>query len=485
MIKSKHIVVIDDRESVNAEVGSIVGKRSHGEIIIKKRPLRTQFDPIKNLTDVTVIELLQSTDVPNLFKVCESNPETPVTVIAGRAAPESIEVFLEFLRRVRFLGKNLFDSERAPLLAHFKSGREFLSLAKNILSSPIHLQEVEWSSQLQLELGKPLLDISKLEVFLRYVLRGTETRHFNRVSTTDFIYKKSSADKRKIAAEHEFYYLLPPAMQPWFVQPFNYLEQEDEASYEMVRYYMADASLQWIHGAWSNEAFQILTDRLFYFFNDVRTTQSCDASSALRSADTLFLEKVITRVRSLEESIDGRKTVEMFAHSGESLTELVDRYKCLYQKHRTRFATSKLAIGHGDSCFSNILYDQHHQFLKFIDPRGAHDEASLWAHPYYDLCKLSHSILGNYDLINHGLFEIVIGTYNTLELRISAPDSVKTLQEIFRRKLESEKINWLALRLGECSLFLSMPALHLDQPNKALAFLLNASRILKDIETYE
>jgi hypothetical protein len=38
------------------------------------------------------------------------------------------------------------------------------------------------------------------------------------------------------------------------------------------------------------------------------------------------------------------------------------------------------------------------------------------------------------------------------------------------------------MRLGEASLFLSMLPLHIDYPNKVIAFMLKASQILDEVE---
>ena len=54
-----------------------------------------------------------------------------------------------------------------------------------------------------------------------------------------------------------------------------------------------------------------------------------------------------------------------------------------------------LVESHGDLCLSNILacYDGN---VRFIDPRGSD---SIWLDEYYDMAKLSQSIMGGYDFI--------------------------------------------------------------------------------------
>ena len=44
----------------------------------------------------------------------------------------------------------------------------------------------------------------------------------------------------------------------------------------------------------------------------------------------------------------------------------------------------RLVVGHGDLCFSNILYSREANLLKLIDPKGALAEEDLYTDPYYD-----------------------------------------------------------------------------------------------------
>ena len=130
---------------------------------------------------------------------------------------------------------------------------------------------------------------------------------------------------------------------------------------------------------------------------------------------------------------------------------VVEKYLRLYEKIAARPAENALAIGHGDLCFSNILYSREANLLKLIDPKGALNEEDMYTDVYYDLAKLSHSICGCYDL--------------------------------FKNYLEKNGFDYVRVRLYEASLFLSMLPYHMDQPGKVFGFLMNAIRILEEVET--
>ena len=113
-----------------------------------------------------------------------------------------------------------------------------------------------------------------------------------------------------------------------------------------------------------------------------------------------------------------------------------------------------------------------------IDPRGALNEAELWTEPCYDVAKLSHSLCGNYDFFNAGLYEI--DRREKPHLRLEHEN--KTAIDIFKTYLDTHHFDFASIRLFEASLFLSMLPLHIDDPEKVLGFILNAIEILQELE---
>ena len=140
-----------------------------------------------------------------------------------------------------------------------------------------------------------------------------------------------------------------------------------------------------------------------------------------------------------------------------------------------------LVVGHGDLCFSNILYSREANLLKLIDPKGALEEADLYTDPYYDLAKLSHSICGCYDFFNSGLYQITMD--RDMNIKLSIDTDPEPYMDIFKKYLQEKGFSYTKVRLYEASLFLSMLPYHMDQPGKVFGFLLNAIRILEEVET--
>ena len=68
-----------------------------------------------------------------------------------------------------------------------------------------------------------------------------------------------------------------------------------------------------------------------------------------------------------------------------------------------------------------------------------------------------------------------------LDLTIDTDNT--SYKEIFKSYLQENGYNYALVRLYEASLFLSMLPYHMDQPGKVFGFLLNAIKILDEVET--
>jgi hypothetical protein len=325
--------------------------------------------------------------------------------------------------------------------------------------------------------------LGNIREFLSLSSGSTATRHFNEVLIDAYYYTKSSTDKRKMQAEYSFYGLVPERMRPWLIQSFDFSNEGERASYKMLRYYLADAALQWVHGAFEGDTFEPFVERLLFFISD-RPKQACSKERSAAVAQDLFVTKLERRVKEFLAMSEGQRINQLASSASPELdlNHLLNRYLKLYKRFEKAFSFNYRVVGHGDPCFSNVLYDQQRYLLKLIDPKGALTEEELWTHPLYDLCKISHSVLGDYDFINNGLYTVGFADNNELVLSFSHTNH-ESLKSIFLNQVKSLGHDIRTMRLGEASLFLSMLPLHIDYPNKVLAFILNAQQILNEVES--
>lgn len=477
------LLVLDDRELTAGDLRSVVGARRYGDILFQRRKLADHFSASLPAWAATrLIHLRGADDLPALRAALEASGEAcGVCVIAGRAGFAEAERLTQLIERLPYAEEDFTDRLYKPLLVFLRNAHRLVEQWPAFSAAPLHTWELAWHGSQRLASVQPL-DLARMRDFLSLLSGATATRHFNQVQIDAYYYTKSSADVDKMRAEYAFYGLVPEAMRPWLIQPFDYREQDGRASYRMLRYYLADAALQWVHGAFDAESFDSFVERLLFFLAE-RPRRSCSKAESAAAARALFVGKLEQRAAQFLASEAGRR-IDALAASADprlGLQAQLERFLRLYAQHEKSFAFDHMVVGHGDPCFSNVLYDQQRYLLQLIDPRGATSEAALWTHPLYDLCKVSHSALGDYDFINNSLYRIGFDDRNALLLQLDHSNHA-ALKPIFQRRLKAQGHDERIVRLGEASLFLSMLPLHLDVPNKAIAFLLTAHTILNEVD---
>ncbi len=327
----------------------------------------------------------------------------------------------------------------------------------------------------------PALDLADAAQCLRFLSGTFRTRFFNDIIQGQHTITKASPDRAKMRKEHDYWYLLPPAMQRFFVQPYNFQETPTKASYDMERLGVPDASVLWTHGAFSKEDFQGLLDRLRDFLLQ-RSRTSVSKAQQHQASQALYLDKLDDRLKKLQAWEGYQRLMPLLeATTPGGMEGLVARYKALH--HRIRpLPWDHLALSHGDLCFSNILYDKRTGLLRLIDPRGGTTRPDLDLDPGYDIAKLSHSILGDYDFIVKGMAHIEIGP-NMQPVLLIDDSKVRSHKVAFQTMLRHAGLDLSAVRLQEASLFLSMLPLHTDDPKRVLALALRGAQIVSDLET--
>lgn len=138
------------------------------------------------------------------------------------------------------------------------------------------------------------------------------------------------------------------------------------------------------------------------------------------------------------------------------------------------------SIMHGDLCFSNIMFDPRTGRIRVIDPRGGIDLArpSIYGDPRYDLAKLCHSYDGHYDLILAGRARLVEIAPYEVDFSIDVGPEQQAVSALFRRSLQQiPKAEAIAIQAIAVLLFLSMPPLHADRPERQRQLAVNALRL--------
>lgn len=483
-LHQKIIFILDDREFAKDEVQSLVGSRRFGDIVFKRKTLIAHFRAnLPIWAEQQLVHLRSSEDLLKLRTILESSHEDcAVCIIAGRAGFVEPKRLYQLIERLPYAEEDFTDRLYKPLFVFLHNAHHLIEQWPAFEAAPLHTWERGWPNCQRLQSVQPL-DLAKISDFLTFTTGSTATRHFNQVQIDNYYYNKSSTDRKKMLAEYSFYDLVPESMRPWLIQPFDYQDTGDRASYKMLRYYLADGALQWVHGAFNTESFGAFVDRLLFFIAE-RPRKGCTKEQSAATARELFVTKIETRIKQFLALSEGQRINALAASATPTLDINLqfERYLKLYSRYEKGFVFDYMSVGHGDPCFSNILYDQQRYLLKLIDPKGAVNPEEIWTHPLYDLCKISHSALGDYDFINNGLYNVGFTDNNQLVLNFTHTNHA-SLKPIFQKSVQTMGHDEIIMRLGEASLFLSMLPLHIDYPNKVIAFMLKAKQILDEVES--
>lgn len=478
------VVVYDDTGRKSEVIEDIIGKKGFSDVVVKKRRLEEYYkgEVEKCFQKLIWKKVTSAFEYNGLLNELEKYKEEDVKIIHcfshffiadGEKASYSFKKLLYIDEPFGvFLGKKAVGA-MFPNVEKYMAFCKELILGQNAMSM---IGNIPDSFQME-----GIVDIGIIGNFIQCVTGNFDSRYFNTLSGNEYTLVKSSVNKKKIEAEYKFYHLLPENMRYWFVMPFDYQENEKQASYTMERLHMTDLSIKWVHGSMSEEEFSDLMDKYFFFLKN-RHIKSCAKEEYQKNADSLYVEKVVERVEILKKLPEYKKLQSILQATNElDIDKLVDKYFTLKDKIEKRNPyPNQLCIGHGDLCFANALYNKSTKTLKLIDPKGAVTKEELWMNPYYDVAKLSHSVCGLYDFFNNALFDIKVN--EELSYKLEIPFHNEQYIDVFKKKLEENGFDYLTVRIYEASLFLSMLPLHKDNMHKVFGFILNAKRILEEIE---
>lgn len=474
----KIVLIYDDTVNVDYMIKTIIGNKSFGNIILKRKKMHSRVEEI--LKEVKADIELKKIENKKFFEIVEKYPkETIFFHLLSSGAIIDVEEFKIFLEKLKYINEDMVIESKKTMGIVFTDRDKYIEFLKEY----IQLNEFDYKCDNKVQTDM-FLDLTDYNNLIMYISNGFDARYFNSIKGDQYTVTKKSKDKMKMKMEYSYYWLLPESMKKWMVMPYDYMEDKDYASYTMERMPMTDVAIRWTHNAIDIEEFEKLMDKVFYFIN---TRNKCEISKEeyVKKANDLYIHKVEERIDKLKD-LKEYPIIEKLIQSGteyNSIDEILAYYKEIYEKITKKYQTGIKfcsVIGHGDLFFANMLYSKDVNLLRLIDPKGALEEKELWTDPYYDIVKLSHSICGNYDFFNVDSYDIELDKNMKFKLNIHFDNT--RYKEIYKEYLKESGYEYILVRLYESSLFLSMLPLHIDNLHKVFGFLLNAINILKEIE---
>jgi len=322
------------------------------------------------------------------------------------------------------------------------------------------------------------LDFGLVNSYYRSCSRMTTQRAFNDLKISRYGVRKFSRDKLKMRAEAEWFKSLPYDLRHYAPAVWDCGENQEKGFYEIEYFYNSTLANLWVFGENPFTTWKEILGACAEFFADEHKHQPQNIEEVAKDNDSLFVAKTKQRLATFcnNTGVPMNEVWKMNGNITPSLNAILDELDSVISKQDIRF----VSLMHGDTCFSNILYDFKSKSIKVIDPRGlsADGQLSVWGDVRYDVAKLAHSVLGMYDYIIGGRYSYHEVAPRDMLLSFDTHPTIKEIQNYFKQmQFAGYTITELQVYPIMILLFLSMLPLHADRPDRQKAFLANALRL--------
>ena len=310
-------------------------------------------------------------------------------------------------------------------------------------------------------------------------------RYFNYMEVDDGKVIKSSTNVEKISAERLWFESVPEAVRFYTPQIIGHGNLSSGNIYYKLEY-LSCMPL--------NEIFVHAVNPPFFWLKIFKHLEkflknNVDCSAQLinnknskilsNTANLLVVDKTKKRVNEYIEqsSKDFNIPTKLNGVDLPSLNDVID--DCISKIDNKSHV---FGVFHGDLCFSNILYDTRSDRIKVIDPRGIDAEGnfSYLGDLRYDLAKINHSVIGLYDHIVSGAYDLTESNDLNFEFEIFIDERITKIQKIYLENMKLSHLTPLNLMPETILLFLSMLPLHKDSPDRQNAFIANSLRLYQE-----
>jgi fructosamine-3-kinase len=326
-------------------------------------------------------------------------------------------------------------------------------------------------------------DFGHVNTYFHSRARMTTERAFNTLAIGDGCVRKMGQPAAKISAESQWFANLPAQLRLFCPQLLDHGTDPSGRPYYVLEYLPIPPL---------NEVFVHGKNPVFYWGKIFRLCSEFLKRCSLHAVDS------DTKKQIAQESVDlaGHKTwqrLEEFIHqtghpgldvqhriNGTDVSSIRNIVQvCL---HRLESTDPIPGLLHGDFCLSNILFDSRSDRIKVVDPRGlnASGQPSILGDLRYDIAKLTHSVIGLYDQIMAGAYEVHYeSTQNlcSLTLDIHVDERIVSIQDAFLSREFVGGLKATDVLPLTVLLFFAMLPLHADDESRQTALLANALRL--------
>lgn len=327
------------------------------------------------------------------------------------------------------------------------------------------------------------LDLGHVTSYFRSRANMTTQRVFNGLNIDNYSVRKFSKNKIKMKAEYLWFKNIPDDLKKYTPSVYSFKEHDDFSEYSLEYIYSASLSDLAVFSKHHENTWLKIFEKVneFIKIGGLKLSE-CDTSLiSYEKLDDLYLRKTLSRLSefSSQRKFDVSMPITL---NGDKFPSLIDIAK-ITSEYISKPNKKHLSIVHGDLCFSNILYNFRSQSIKVLDPRGidVDERLSILGDIRYEYAKFSHSVVGLYDFIIAGSYDVI--EINPYDFRFNIYGSSlfeKIKNYYFEVFFDSNSLLFKEIMAINVHLFLSMLPLHSDDENRQLALMLNGVRLFSE-----
>ena len=309
-------------------------------------------------------------------------------------------------------------------------------------------------------------------------------RVFNEISFEEHLLVKQSQDTAKMRAEAHWFEQLPAALRLHVPRFGGRVERNHMAGYALEYLYTPVLSDLAAFGTLPLASWLEILAASFEFLDKCQAIRpppgSPEASPAFaqRFAAEILAAKTWRRLETYAAA-SGLSLDTCFRVNGRAFPPLRDVVAATIAAVPPT-TPEHMRFWHGDTFFGNMFYDFTARRVMVVDPRGqlAPGELCLYGDWRYDLAKLAHSVIGQYDRIILGCSRLTENGPGDWDLDFAENGHQAQIAEIFLdRAVERYGVGRDELLALTALLFFSMLPLHSDRPDLQRQMLANGLRL--------
>lgn len=355
------------------------------------------------------------------------------------------------------------------------------SLLEDFSKQNIDFTQNSSEKSLNIDITEYFLRLDEPSAIFSMFISNFQLRYFNSIRENGPYFEKTSTKMDKLKDEYAFLKDVPVQLRPFYPHVGNGFEKDHSYTYEIEKIYSFDASKLFINNVFFEEKnIDILLKKLELYFK-ATPKKSTSKENYIQKVESVLIQKNRQRLKELKDCphyIDLNNIAKKAL--GYDLDEYTEKINKSLESGFKSISDYSFYFSHGDLCLPNILFDIQTGALKLIDPRGGENFSEMII--YYDLGKLSHSLLGHYDFIVSDLFSVQLSDDLSPCIKIDIPsDKLEMIENKFKTFTENLGFSYSIIRLVEASLFLSMLPLHQDKPKRMVAELLRSVEIYQQL----